>query len=183
MFKSNKEHKFTNYNCDVGNCVLLNSRDVDESVLNDLPDSSSTYLMLYKANGLKPLQAGSTYSVKDGISKGGTNKSYATVPLDPWWYNNEPYEGFSSRAAQILTHELINTIVSRAEVAPLNCKSIAANNGAGNATKNELVRLKAFDQDCYKRICEQGQKLGFYPQTGKPSPGAGLVHTSEEATR
>ena len=60
-------------------------------------------MLLWDTAGNPPLQAGGTWGVSEGVFKGGLSRPYITIPVDPWWFNNEPFEGFSSRAAQIMT--------------------------------------------------------------------------------
>ncbi len=144
-------HGYTKYNCDNSEeCVVVNYSDISSSRINALPVADS-YLFLWNAGKNIPLHAGSTWWVEYGILKEGIKRPYATVPADPWWYNNEPYEGFNSRAAQILAHELINTISAKIEVEPYNCEPLVGTDG-DPATKHEGDRLAKLNEECYRKI-------------------------------
>lgn len=92
------------------------------------------------------------WGVADGVFKGKLNRPYITIPVDPWWYNNEPFEGFNSRAAQIMTHEIINAISSKLEVEPYNCMPLVAESGITNASEYEASRLTKLTHDCYFEV-------------------------------
>ncbi len=130
---------------------LMMGWNLSDSVQASLPLSTS-YLFLYSLNGYRPLQAGSAVPLEYGIFKGGKNRPYASAPTDQWWYENEPYEGFRSRAAQILTHEIINTIQAKIETAPYNCRQLLATTPGLNATEYESERLLQLDKTCYKKL-------------------------------
>jgi hypothetical protein len=144
-------HDYTEYSCGPGICVAVHpASDVAASVLASLPVSSS-YVFLYELDGRTPLQAGSTWGVSTGISKGGLNRPTASVPVDIWWYNNNPHEGFSSRAASILAHEIVNTIQAKTEVAPYFCAPLTATSGLPSLAY-ESERLSKLTDECYAKI-------------------------------
>ena len=97
-------HTYTFYDCTEGlqTCVLVNKWDLDPSIWESVP-TRDFYMLLWDTAGNPPLQAGGTWGVSEGVFKGGLSRPYITIPVDPWWFNNEPFEGFSSRAAQIMT--------------------------------------------------------------------------------
>lgn len=129
---------------------LMMGWNIPTSVIESLPVGSS-YLFLNTMNGLRPLQAGSVLGTKHGIWKGGKPRPYSSVPVDQWWYVNEPYGGFRSRAAQILTHEIINTIQGRIESPPYNCPQLTATWGLVPA-QFESVRLLKLTSLCYEKL-------------------------------
>lgn len=97
--------------------------NLPKALIKSLPVSDS-YLFLYKMFGNRPLQAGSALPLSYGMRKGGISRAYATVPADQWWFKNEPFEGFNSRAAQIVTHEIINTVQAKIEAPPFRCAKL-----------------------------------------------------------
>ena len=129
---------------------LMMGWNMPAATLESLPVSSS-YLFLYTMNGLRPLQAGSALGVKYGILKGGKPRPYSAVPTDQFWYSSESYQGFSSRAAQILTHEIINTIQGKIEAAPYNCSQLTAKWGLP-AAQFESERLLKLGDACYEKL-------------------------------
>jgi hypothetical protein len=129
---------------------LMMGWNISTSVIDSLPVTSS-YLFLHTMNGLRPLQAGSALGVDYGIWKGGKPRPYSSVPTDQWWYVNEPYGGFASRAAQILTHEIINTIQGRIEAAPYHCPQLTATWGLAPA-QFESERLLKLNDACYEKL-------------------------------
>lgn len=129
---------------------LMMGWNLPKSVIRSLPISSS-YLFLYKLNGYRPLQAGSALGLDYGIRKGGKRRPYATVATDQWWYVNEPHEEFRSRAAQILTHEIINTIQGKIEAAPYRCQPLTATLGLP-APQFESERLSKLNDGCYAKL-------------------------------
>lgn len=129
---------------------LMMSWNLPDSVLNSLPESSS-YLLLYRLNGYRPLQAGSALPMEYPLYSRGKPYPYASVPTDQWWYVNEPYEGFESRAAQVLTHEIVNTIQAKIEAAPYNCKPLIIDY-AMPAAKYEAARLEKISDTCYAKL-------------------------------
>jgi len=128
---------------------LMMQWNMPKDVLDSLP-VTSPYLFLVTMEGLRPLQAGSALGIDYGIWKGGKPRPYAAVPTDQWWYVNQPYEGFSSRAAQILTHELINTIQGKIEAAPYYCRTLTGE--SKRATEYEAQRLLKLDDRCYEKL-------------------------------
>ena len=120
------------------------------SLINSLP-TSSTYLFLYKLYQRKPAQAGSALPIMWGLKKGGKLRPYATVPVDQWWYVNTPKDGFNHWSAQILTHEIVNTIQAKLEAAPYNCPQLLATQGTpGNIFEAE--RLTKISDACYAKL-------------------------------
>ena len=88
------------------------------------------------------------------MEKGGINRPYIIISVDPPWYNNEPYQGFDSRAAQIMTHEIINAISSKLEVEPYNCLPLSPDPGITYAADYEASRLAKLTDDCYRKYLE-----------------------------
>jgi hypothetical protein len=127
---------------------LMMGWNIPQSTIDSLPISSS-YLFLYAMNGLRPLQAGSALGVEYGIVKGGKPRPYSTIPTDQPWYVNEPVDGFASHAAQILTHEIINTIQGKIEAPPYNCPQLSAKWGLPPA-QFESERLLKLNDACYE---------------------------------
>ncbi len=152
-------HTYTFYDCAAGpqQCVMVNKWDLDPSIWESVP-TRDFYMLLWDTAGNPPLQAGGTWGVADGVYngvyKGGLSRPYITIPVDPWWYNNEPFEGFDSRAAQIMTHEIINAISAKLEVAPYNCMPLVADPGITNASEYEASRLSKLTDDCYQKYVE-----------------------------
>ncbi len=118
--------------------------------LSQIPPCSAV-LSLYKLNGKAPIHAGSTWSLADGISVNGKLRPYAAIPTDLWFYNNQPYEGFQNRSAQICTHEIVNTIQGKLEAPPYNCGQLIGTPG-DPATKYEGDRLACIRPECYKAL-------------------------------
>jgi len=152
---SNSPHTYTYYDCSEGpqTCVLVNKWDVQQSVWDALP-TRDFYMLLWNTAGNPPLLAGGTWGVADGVYKGGLNRPYITIPVDPWWYNNQPFEGFRSRAAQIMTHEIINAINAKLEVAPYFCSPLVADPGITFAADYEASRLTKLIDDCYQKYVD-----------------------------
>ena len=126
------------------------SWNLPSSAIKALPVSTS-YLFLYKLKGKKPVQAGSALPLTFGLIKGGKPRSYATVPVDQWWYVNTPQQGFKSWAAQILTHEINNTIQAKIEARPYKCGQLLATQGLpGNIYEAE--RLTKLTDKCYAKL-------------------------------
>ena len=94
--------------------------NLPKPLFNLLPVSTS-YLFLYKLKGKRPAQAGSALGLEFGLIKGGKPRPYATVTTDQWWYVNTPKQGFRNWSAQVLTHEIINTIQAKLEARPYRC--------------------------------------------------------------
>jgi hypothetical protein len=124
--------------------------NVPQSVINSLPVSTS-YLFLYRLYGRKPAQAGSALGMDFGLIKGGKPRTYATVPVDEWWYQNTPKQGFRNWSAQVLTHELINTIQGKLEARPYRCPTLSATPGLP-ANKYESERLTKITDVCYAKL-------------------------------
>ncbi|MGE5301883.1 MAG: hypothetical protein ACM3TN_01060 [Alphaproteobacteria bacterium] len=148
-------HTYTFYDCYAGpqQCVLVNKWDVDPFIWESVP-MRDFYMVLWDTAGNPPLLAGGTWGVADGVYKGGLNRPYITIPVDPWWYNNEPYEGFNSRAAQIMTHEIINAISAKLEVEPYNCLPLSPDPGITYASDYEASRLAKLTDDCYRKYLQ-----------------------------
>lgn len=120
------------------------------AAIKALPVSTS-YLFLYKLKGKKPVQAGSALPLTFGLMKGGKPRPYATVPVDMWWYVNTPNQGFKSWAAQILTHEINNTIQAKIEARPYKCGQLLATQGLPG-DKYEGERLTKLTDKCYVKL-------------------------------
>ncbi len=120
------------------------------SAIKALPVSTS-YLFLYKLKGKKPVQAGSALPLTFGLMKGSKPRPYATVPVDVWWYVNTPNQGFKSWAAQILTHEINNTIQAKIEARPYKCGQLLATQGLPG-DKYEGERLSKVSDKCYGKL-------------------------------
>ena len=120
------------------------------AAIRALPVSTS-YIFLYKLKGRRPVQAGSALPITYGLMKGGKQRPYATVPVDQWWYVNTPQQGFKSWAAQILTHEINNTIQAKIEARPYKCGQLLATQGTpGNI--HEAERLTKLTDKCYAKL-------------------------------
>jgi hypothetical protein len=124
--------------------------DVPAAVTDPLRVSSS-YLFLYKLNRRPPAQAGSAIGLEFGIMKGGKRRPYATIPTDQPWFVNEPNHGFRSWAAQIVAHEVINTIQAKIEAAPYLCGQLKGKPGS-RADRHEGERLRGITSSCYERL-------------------------------
>ena len=133
-----------------GTVYAMMGWNVPQSVVNSLPVSTS-YLFLYRLHGRKPAQAGSSLGLDFGLLKGGKKRTYATVPVDQWWYQNTPKDGFRNWSAQVLSHELINTIQGKLEAKPYNCGQLTATSGLP-ASRYEAERLSKISDICYHRI-------------------------------
>lgn len=129
---------------------IMLSGDLPAKFLRSLPKSTS-FLFLYKLFGRVPAQAGSSLGLDFGIIAGGKRRPWATVPVDPWWYVNTPKQGFKSWAAQIVAHEIINTIQAKVEARPVRCGKL---NGTTNLTgdKWEASRLGVLTEKCYRKL-------------------------------
>lgn len=132
---------------------LMMGWNLPDSMIQSLPMATS-YVFLYRMYGHRPLQAGSAVGLEYGLWKGGKHRPYATIPADQWWYVNEPHEGFKSRAAQILTHEIVNTIQAKTEAAPYRCAKLTAKIGLPG-TQFEAERLTKLDGGCYEKLLER----------------------------
>ena len=85
------------------------------------------------------------------------------MPVDQWWYVNEPHDGFKSRAAQILTHEIINTIQAKVQAVPCRCTRLTATVGLPSA-EYEAERLAKLNNGCYDRLRTQVIRLLIDPR-------------------
>ncbi len=134
------------------NRYLMLSGDLPVRLVKSLPKSTS-YIFLYKLFGRIPAQAGSSLGLDFGIPVGGKPRPWATVPVDPWWYVNTPKQGFKSWAAQIVAHEMINTIQAIVEARPFKCGKL---NGTPNllGDKWEASRLGVLTEKCYKKLAK-----------------------------
>ena len=124
--------------------------NVPKLVIDSLPVSTS-YLFLYKLYGRKPAQAGSALGLDFGLIMGGKPRPYATVPVDEWWYVNNPPHGVESSASQVLIHEINNTIQAKLEARPYRCKPLTATQGQKSA-KFEAERLSKITEPCYAKL-------------------------------
>jgi hypothetical protein len=124
--------------------------NVPDPIIKSLPVSTS-YLFLYRLKGKKPAQAGSALGLDFGLIKGGKPRPYATVPVDVWWYVNDPPPGVESSASQVLIHELINTIQARLEARPFKCPDLTAKGGQ-KASLFEAERLSKITDICYAKL-------------------------------
>ncbi len=133
----NDPHAYTGPNGD--NRYDLHWSSLPQKWLNQIPPCSSV-LALYKLNGKLPVHAGSTWSLPYGIPVNGKLRTYSAVPVDLWFYNNDPYEGFNSRGAQILAHETVNAIQGKLEAPPYSLGQLIGTPG-DPAIKYESDRL------------------------------------------
>ncbi|MEO7538571.1 MAG: hypothetical protein ABIV21_00955 [Pyrinomonadaceae bacterium] len=124
--------------------------DVPKELIDKLPVSSS-YLFLYRLKRKRPAQAGSALGIDYGLMKGGKPRPYATIPTDQFWFINEPNQGFRGWAAQIVAHEVINTIQGKIEAAPYNCGQLVGTQGV-RGDRHEAERLKSFTEACYAKL-------------------------------
>ena len=124
--------------------------NLQRSFIATLPVSSS-YLFLYKLNGRRPAAAGSALGIEFGFMKGRKRRTYATVPTDMHWYVNEPNQGFKSWAAQIVAHEIINTIQGIVEARPYRCGQLTGTPGVSGHI-HERERLESLTDKCYTRL-------------------------------
>ena len=119
-------------------------------MVRSLPIGTS-YLFLYKMNGKRPAQAGSALGLDFGLIIGGRPRPYATVPTDMHWFVNEPNQGFKSWAAQILAHEIINTIQAKLEARPYRCAQLKGTPHV-RGDIHESERLASISEKCYSRV-------------------------------
>ena len=149
---SSVPHTYTKYDCEEGlqTCVVVNYYDVNGAVIDSLPIADS-YVIFWNRNNQPPLQAGSTWGMdENGILKGASGRPYVTIAVDIWWYNNDPFEGFQRRSAQIMAHELTNSINAKLETAPYYCAPLTSA-WSDIAYINESERLKKLTDDCYNK--------------------------------
>ncbi len=158
-FKSSAKHGYTPYRIGPDKnkdkipddtAYAMMGWNLPTAAINALPVSTS-YLFLYKLKGKKPVQAGSALPITFGLVKGGKPRPYATVPVDMWWYVNTPNQGFKSWAAQILTHEINNTIQAKIEARPYKCGQLLATPGLPG-DKYEGERLTKLTEKCYAKL-------------------------------
>lgn len=143
------EHTYTELDTDK---FVLYRTDVPAEIVSELPPRGS-YLFLYKLDGRTPMYAGASFALEHGFLIGGKRRPFASVPVDMWWYNNESYQGFNSRGAQINTHEIINTIQAKLEAAPHNCTSPLTGESS-EASVYEAERLAMIGNGCYDKLWE-----------------------------
>jgi hypothetical protein len=124
--------------------------DVPADVIERLPVSSS-YLFLYRLKRRPPAQAGSALGVDHGLMKGGKPRPYATIPTDQPWFVNQPNQGFRSWAAQVVAHEVINTIQGKVEAPPYNCGQLVGTAGI-RGDRHEAERLRSLTDACYAKL-------------------------------
>lgn len=124
--------------------------DLPRRFVRDLPVSTS-YIFLYKMNGRRPAQAGSALGLDFGLIIGGRPRPYATVPTDMHWFVNTPNQGFNSWAAQILAHEIINTMQAKLEARPYRCGQLKGTPGV-RGDQHEGERLASITENCYTRV-------------------------------
>jgi hypothetical protein len=67
------------------------------------------------------------------------------------WFINEPNQGFKSCAAQILAHEIINTIQAKVEARPFRCGQLKGTPGV-RGDIHETERLKSLTDRCYTKL-------------------------------
>jgi hypothetical protein len=142
-------HDFTPYDSDVRRYAMM-GWNIPDSFIQTLPVSTS-YLFLYKLGDLVPAQAGSALGLDFGLKIGGKPRPYCTVATDQRWYINVPNQGFQSWAAQILTHEIVNTIQAKIEAAPYNCGQLTGTEGV-RSDLFETLRLEKLTEDCYAKL-------------------------------
>lgn len=136
-------HDFTPYDSDMRRYAMM-GWNMPESFIQTLPVSTS-YLFLYKLCDKEAAQAGSALGLDFGLKIGGKPRPYATAATDQRWYYNEPMNGFQSWAAQILTHEIINTMQAKIEAAPYNC---------GQLTGTEGIQCNLFEAERLEKITD-----------------------------
>lgn len=142
-------HEFTPYDSDVRSYAMM-GWNIPPEFIQSLPVSTS-YLFLYKLGDLVAAQAGSALGLDFGLNIGGRPRPYATVPTDQRWYVNIPMNGFQSWAAQILTHEIINTIQAKIEAAPYNCGQLTGTPDV-RSDIHEAERLSKLTDHCYELL-------------------------------
>lgn len=143
-------HEFTPYDGEDMTRYAMMAWNIPDNLIESLPVSSS-YLFLYKLYWNEPAQAGSALGLDFGIIKGGKPRPYATVPTDQRWYVNTPNQGFKSWAAQVLAHEIINTIQAKIEAAPYKCGQMVGTHGA-RGDEYESQRLASLPDACYDKL-------------------------------
>lgn len=155
MLQVSEPHGYTFYS---EGRVVVNQQDVPKAVIDAMPVADS-YAFFWNTGANPPLQAGSTWGVSTGIWKGGIQRPYATVPVDPWWYSLEPYGGFQMRASQIWVHEVINCISCKLTVDPYNLPALAADDGLTEAADYEGSRLAKLTEEHYQTYVKLNPEL------------------------
>jgi hypothetical protein len=143
------KHDYTPYPSDIMRHAMLGWNIPDEFI-QSLP-VSTTYLFLYKLGDLVAAQAGSSLGIDYGLMIGGKPRVYATVPTDQRWYTNVPNQGFQSWAAQILTHEIVNTIQGTVMAPPYNCPQLTGTPDV-RSDIHESERLGKLTDACYEKL-------------------------------
>lgn len=143
------KHDFTPYDSDVKRYAMM-GWNMPEDLIKSLPVSTS-YLFLYKLGDLVPAQAGSALGLDFGLVIGGKPRPYCTVATDQRWYINTPMNGFQGWAAQILTHEIINTIQAKIEAPPYNCGQLTGTEGV-QSNVFEAERLAKLTDKVYEAL-------------------------------
>jgi hypothetical protein len=144
------KHDVTPYpNGDMVSYAML-GWNIPEGFIQTLP-VSTTYLFLYKLYDKEAAQAGSALGMDFGLKIGGKARVYATAPTDQRWFINVPNQGFQSWAAQILTHEIVNTIQGTVEAPPYNCGQLTGTPGI-SSDLHESERLSRLTDACYEKL-------------------------------
>ena len=160
--ESSAPHSYTKCDCHLNKiytkkgCIDVNYYDIRHSAIDSLP-IADFYMLFWNSYNDPPLHAGSTWGVDEGIPKKGIKRPYATIPVDVWWYNRNPFEGFQQRSAQIITHELVNLLDCLLGVPPYNCKRLTCERNI-DAYHYEKWRLSKLTQDCYRKFIEINRK-------------------------
>ena len=147
--ETDARHDYTPYESDIKRYAMM-GWNLPQDLIASLPDSTS-YLFLYKMGELVPAQAGSALGLDLGLNIGGKPRPYATVPTDPGWYVNVPNQGFQSWAAQIVTHEIVNTIQAKIEAPPYSCGQLTGTEGV-RCDIHESERLQKITEECYAKL-------------------------------
>ena len=159
IIEASESHGYTNA-CAGGTadgrteCVWVAAWDLSDDLLKFLPDSSS-YVWFWKLNGKIPLNAGSALGPPFGIRENGKEGPYASIPVDIWWYDDNSQENFTTRSAQIIVHELINTIKGTLESDPYYCTAPTGKDG-DPAYIHEADNLKNL-ADCIEKLKNRRQ--------------------------
>ena len=160
--ESTLPHNYTRYDCYLNKvytkrgCVVVNYYNIRKSVIDSLP-VADFYMLFWNSYNNSPLHAGSAWGVTEGIPKKKIKRPYATIPVDLWWYNRNPFEGFQQRSAQIITHELVNLLDCLLGVPPYNCKRLTCETNI-DAYHDEKCRLSKLTQNCYRKFIEINRK-------------------------
>lgn len=122
-----------------------------------LPTDVKQYLFLYKTGFLTPQLGGSTVGLPAGMPfdlSAGPSHPYSTIADDTPQYGPQPYQGFTTQMAQILTHELINALNCWTSIAPYNCTPMVGTQGLPSA-QYEASRLHCLTDKDYKILLGQ----------------------------